>query len=270
MNKKLNLWAIQGIALILWTSSLFSQEEATDTNPFEVFKEYKQWGLSLSPRLYAKAKTKVTNGIYDIDTKNSFGLGVGLDYVFYPSKRWSFRTGARINFFSPENFNVSIPSEELTPFSNQPINQDFRDFSILFSAPIEVEWKHALSNKRFFSVRTGLEFFIYETFEASSGLLVDPNNANSNEMFFILNKSSKNSIHPYFKFSPSVYFIFNPFMLQTSVVYQKNLNTLEEGVFRFSNLAETNSGSGTYEVSGDFVGLELTFFLKKNPKNKKK
>jgi hypothetical protein len=256
--------AIIAIALFLITAQFTSaQETESEQNPFAVFNEYKQWGITFSPRLYAKAKTRVVDGNYDIDTNNSFGLGLGFDYLFFPKNKFSFRAGARISFFSPESFNVYIPADELTPWRDQPIDEHLRDLAILFSVPLDAEWKYPLSNKTFLSLRAGVEIFFYETHEASTGLLVDPDISDSNEMFFILNKTSKNSIQPYLKFSPGVYFVLNPFILQTSLIYQKNLNTFHKGTFNFSNLAQSNSGTGTSNYSGDFIGLELTFFLKK-------
>lgn len=269
INSKLNKGAIVAIAFFLTAPILLAQKAKLEATPFAVFDEYKQWGITLSPRLYAKAKTSVIDGNYDIDTNASFGLGLGVDYLFFPTNKFSFRAGARISFFSPENFNVFIPAEELTPWRDQPFDEHLRDLAILFSVPLEAEWKHPLSNRTFLSVRAGVELLFYETHESSTGLLVDPENSDSNEMFFILNKTSKNSIQPYLKFSPGVYFVLNPFILQTSLIYQKNLNTFHKGTFNFSNLAQSNSGTGSYTYSGDFMGLELTFLLKKkNAKSK--
>lgn len=266
MNLKTFKRAILVIALIQGFSSLFSQEAELENKPFEVFNEYKQWGLTLSPRIYAKARTKIINGIYDIETNNSIGLSLGFDYTIFPTKQWSFRAGARVSFLSPENFNISLPAEELSPWRDQPFDEDLKDFEIFFSVPLEAEWKYPLAKNKFLSLRSGVEIMFYSDYEASVGLLVDPYNDDSNEMFFILNKTSKHTILPFFKFSPGVYFILNPFILQTSLVYQKNLRTIHEGTFSFSNLAITNSGTGTYDFSGDFIGLELTLFLKKKNK----
>lgn len=266
MNFKFINYFLLTLSFLFLSEKIVAQDKELENNPFEVFKEYKQWGLTLSPRVYAKARTKVINGIYDIETNNSIGLSLGFDYAIFPTKQWSFRAGARVSFLSPENFNISLPAEELAPWRDQPFDEDLKDLAIYLSVPLEAEWKYPLAKNKFLSLRSGVEIMFYTDYQASVGLLVDPYNDDSNEMFFILNKTSKHTIHPFFKFSPGVYFILNPFILQTSLVYQKNLRTIHEGTFSFSNLAITNSGTGTYDFSGDFIGLELTLFLKKKNK----
>lgn len=268
MNNQIFIKATLAVAFIFSVSSLFSQDTELENNPFEVFKDYKRIGFNVSPRLYLKAKVNRTFGAIDYKQKNGFGGSFGLDYVIRPAHRWSFRTGAHFNKLVVNKSTFFIAENDLpVDFS---IKENLYSTSFLvFSIPAEVEYKHPLKQDLFLSLRGGLNFMFQE--EGSYGISFSaPSNENQELTFFEFEAFSKEKkINPNLKFSPGVYFIHNKFMLQTSLIYQKNVSNVLEGNYRFFNLEQSEDSGGTYKMSGDYIGLEFVLFLKKTrAKNK--
>lgn len=253
------------VAFIFTTSSLLAQDNELENSPFEVFKDYKRLGLNLSPRLHFKAKVNREYGAKDYKQKNGFGGGFGLDYVIRPGHRWSFRTGLHLNILL---FNKSkIQVDEIDLPSNFSINEVlYNTSSLIFSIPAEVEYKHPLKDNIFLSMRGGVNFMFLQ--EGSFGISYSTlGEDNLSIPFFELEALSPDrKIYPNVKLSPGVYFIYDTFMLQTSFVYQKNIPNVLEGNYQFFNLEQSEPSGGSYSISGDYIGLEFVFFLKKSRK----
>ena len=267
MNINFFIRATSIVALILNTSLIYSQKDTISIveNEFKVFKDYKRLGLNLSPRLYFKAKATSEFGSIDFPQHNGFGGGFGLDYVIRPAHRWSFRTGAHLNLLLFSKFSISIDKADLP--SDFSINEKIQTNSpLIFSIPAEVEYKYFLKDKVFLSLRGGLNFMFLQ--EGSFGISYSTQTEdNLNVTFFELEATSpERKIYPNLKFSPGLYFIYDTFMLQTSLVYQKNILNVLEGNYQFFNLEQSEPSGGTYKVSGDYIGLEFVFFLKKSRK----
>jgi hypothetical protein len=263
---KLHLIILSLIFFISFQSKIVGQQEIIENRPFEIFNEYKKIGFYLSGRNYFKGEVSRNSGSIDFVEGNAFtGLSLGIEYLIRSEHKWSYRTGIHYNrlayskgeFFIPENF---------LPWLGGDVVIDIEDRLSLFSITLEAEYKHKLNNKIFLSLRTGVnillpfqksEFYDFDVFVESNDPEFDLVQITS------YNTTQSQMIYPNLKLSPGLYFVFDTFILQTSLVYQKNILTFHKADYKFGNFDVPETTEGTYKFSGDYIGLDFVLFLKK-------
>ncbi len=67
-----------------------------------------------------------------------------------------------------------------------------------------------------------------------------------------------------------VYFLFDKMMVHTNILYNKSFKDLFQGEFQFGYLDVSKPTRGYYTVSGDYLGLSATIYLKKRVKKERK
>lgn len=252
--------------LISFQSNVFGQQDIIENRPFEVFKDYKKIGFYLSGRNYFKGKVSRSSGSIDFIEGNAFaGVAVGLEYLIRPEYKWSFRTGIHYNRFSYSKGEFFIP-ENFLPLAGGDLIIDIEDRLSLFSIPLEAEYKHKLANKTFLSLKGGINVLL--TLQNSDyfdfDVVVESNDPEFDFIQIAAYKTTKSQlIYPNLKLSPGIYFVFDTFILQTSLVYQKNILNFHKADYKFGNFDVPETTEGTYKFSGDYIGLEFVLFLKK-------
>lgn len=227
---------------------VFAQEEKIEIKTdFEVFKEYSNFGVVLSPRLQFKSKSNTTLGNDPFVHNASFSGGVGLNYVFRPEKTWSYRLGIHYNFYDETNFNINNSSSDIT----------FKSSTYSISIPIEAEYKKQLSKNLIWTTKAGINLSFINSFDSASISFDD---------FNLIYEPVSDLVYTNLTLSTGVYFVFKSFIIQTSLIYQKNIPDFLKGDFTTVNSNNLIQNQGTYKTSGDFMGLELIIYprLKKN------
>jgi len=247
MNIKIFKKVIIAVVLIFTTSSIFAQDIELENNPFEIFKEYSNFGINISPRLQFKSTSNNTIGSDPFIHNSSFGLGLGVTYILRPANTWSYRIGTHYNINDESNFKLK----------NDSRNISFKSTSSSISIPIEIEYKKLVSKNLIWTTKAGVNVTFIDGFDSAS---IDY------EDFSLVYKPQSDFIYPNLLFCSGVYFVFKPFMLQTSLIFQKNIPSFIEGNYEIVDSNNSIQNKGTYKMTGDYIGLEFIVFLKKSKK----
>lgn len=247
-NKIINRVAF--IATLFLGLVSFAQEKTTSNvkPPFEVFNSYSNFGFSISPRVQFQSKSNNTLGSNPFVHNNSFAGGVGIHYIFKPENTWSYRIGLNYNYATESNFNLK----------DDPRNISFKSTFNAVSVPLEIEYKKQISKNFIWSVKTGVNIAFIQDFDTA---VIDY------EGFNLSYEPNSNLIYPNFIISTGTYFVFKPFILQTNIIFQKGIPTLNSGEYNVLNAQNLIESSGTYDMTGDYLGLEFIINFKKQSKN---
>lgn len=249
--KKMKIILKQRVAvmatLFIGLISFAQEENIKPKNEFEVFKEYSNFGIILSPRVQFKSNSNTTLGNDPFIHNAGFTGGVGLNYIFRPEKTWSYRMGIHYNFNNETNFNLKESSNNIT----------FKSSTYSFSIPIEAEYKKQLFKNMIWTTKGGINITFINRFDSASTSFDD---------FSLIYEPVSDGVYTNLTLSSGFYFIFKPFILQTSLIYQKNIPAFLKGEFTTVNSNNLIQNQGTYKTSGDFIGLELIIYprFKKN------
>lgn len=246
----------------------FAQQ--TTRNDLSSFEGFKKVGFHLSGVLYKKADVDRQYGDYDINTHSSLSGRIGFDYAFNHQKNWSFRTGLYLDLIPFYNVEFEFKPEDL----------DFIDWDLegsldwkiketnkfVFTIPFLIEGKLQMGKKLFFSAMGGFDFTILRPGRFDIGIAYSNDFNDRREVFAMYGESSDFFISPSLRLSPGLYFVTKKALYQIQLTYKKSLVPYFKGEYQFGNLDVSEPKRGDYKLSGDFIGLGVTVFLKKRKK----
>ena len=185
-------------------------------------------------------------------------MAVGLSYNFYQYKNWNLSVSLQLQWFGNEE-ELYIAQEETS------LPSDFYRWSRiendhLIYLPVTVEYVFLETDSFYFALGGGLGLTYYKYFEqlTDGGLSID-----GVQVFSFLYNSSENPFYGSTHLESSIYFKSKSFILQASVIYNKSFKPYRIGGYKFMNLQVSPDVTGTIDQSGDYLGLSLTFYLKK-------
>ncbi|WCM41245.1 hypothetical protein MG290_09775 [Flavobacterium sp. CBA20B-1] len=231
------------------------------------FNNYGSWSFGGSYYFQQKDKKTAIYGDYDYDEKPMNGFAFSVRKTFNKAGRFSYITGITLNFNTVYKFSVELPQEDI---NSTVFTEDFKatytpmDKRMNFSIPFLVQYKTPISRKVFFNVQTGIDLLYMQSGGADRTLII--NDINNNEIpRFYYESYSKSDIGLYQNavVSPGFYFMFESFMIQTNLVYQKTLISHYEGFMYFDNLKPNGKTLIENKRSGDYLGISLQLFLSK-------
>jgi len=258
--------------VIIFTQNIFSQDKE-----LQYFADqYRWWGFTIKPLLYQKAQLNYQYGSHTFKTKNMPALNIGFEFNINPHKEWSFKTGLLFGYEPTYYFDFTIKKEDLLSYGftedlkTEPCTLEYLMPSL--SVPISIELKRMLTTKTFFNVNIGLKFMIFPPAgEAITYSVIDETNNIGAEVFGSYADTSNNQFYQTnLQMGAGVYFLFDKMMIQTNIVYNKSFKDLFQGEFQFDNLDVSEPTRGYYKVSGDYIGLSATIYLKKRVKKNRK
>jgi hypothetical protein len=244
--------------------------KAQDNQHYQEFEGFKKLGFSASVLSNRKTVFDNFDRSYSLKPNNSISYSFGFDYVFNPTKEYTFRTGLFITSIPLFNFEVSIPQENNPANFNNDFQENIKSGSnLVFSIPVFYELKKQLDKKVFFSAIAGLNFAILFDGEISTSIvLTDTDNDNSFEVFGSYALSNDFPIYPNLVLRPGLYFTGKNIIFHASFIYHKAIVPYFEGEYQFGNLVDAEPIRDNLKITGDYIGLGLTVYLKKRRPNR--
>ena len=251
------------LLLIFLSTISFSQ----NIKYYPEFNNYGSWSYGVSYYYQQKDSKTPIYGDYDYDEKYMNGFAFSIRKKFNKAGRFSYITGITLNFNTVYKFSVSLPKEDInSPVFTEDFNANYTpmDKRMNFSLPIFLQYKSQMSRKVYFNIQAGIDLLYMEAGGADRTLIINDLDDNEIPRFYYESYSKNNiSLYPNAVLSPGFYFMFNKFMVQTNIVYQKALISQYEGFIFFDNLKPDGKTFIENKRSGDYLGISLQLFLSK-------
>lgn len=255
---------IVGLIFTIAFSYCYSQE-------LDAFKTYSNWGYHITPILFEKASTTRDFGSTVLENKVMTSFQLGIKYHFLKEKKISFNTGVKFTLIPQINSYFKLSKNDVYESFNG-FEESLKEYgSVYVSVPINVEYKKRLNNNIIFNTNLGLDIFYITSSRDDFSIELASSSLNEvREIFAIYYETQDNAVQFSAVLSTGIYFMFNKFMLQANLVYNKNFQNLLDGEYQFGNLFVSEPTRGDYIVSGDYFGLSTTVYFKKRAKKKRK
>lgn len=263
-SNRINLKKVSlvGLAFFFFLCSYAQQKT------FPVFKDYRSWGVYLSPKVYRKGSVNPYYGNYSIEQNSSTRFGFGISKLFRSEREISFKAGVHFEIVPAYNFNTDIEAYDIyEQFNGSKESYSFSRY--LFHFPFLVQLKKQMSERSFFNVEFGPQIVLMQPGEVDvSYTFWNEDQSEARQVFALYSENPQDSswIYPNLLLGMGFYFTFNDFLLQTNIEYQKTLVNYWEGEYVFDNMLVSGRSMGSHKLSGDYLGLSVTVHLK----NKKK
>ncbi len=251
------------VGLILTIVSI-NEIKAQHTADFAILSKYRKLSIFIGPKVYSKAKTYVTYGDYRFTNKLFPGLDFGFEYDFHPEKKWSITTGLIITKEPIYNITFHIFKKDLYPQFTQDWIDKAKSYSIYsFSVPILYQYKFQTSNKSFITLSSGFKLMYYPTGTAYFGFEIsNEDQTETREIFGLKLKTQDYSIYESFILNPGFIFVKNKILFKPSIMLVLNFQNIIEGEYQFGNLLSSPPARGKYELSGNYLALQLAVNFK--------
>ncbi len=265
---------IVSLLLTIVCLSSFSQESSKTNAELKVFSNFRKWGFSITPTIYAKGKTTKNYGTTNLNTKSMYSFQAGVERYFWNTKKWSANVGLKIGLAPFSNHYFHLKSED-TPsdFSNYDGSSDVGFSQPYIIVPINIEYKKKIADKKYFNLNLGVNINVgISSRDDSVTRFISelPNDVTEIREIFAYYLLTPEGAQYSATFSTGVYFVLKKCLVKTNILYNKNFKNLWEGEYQFGNLFVSEPTRGDYTVSGDYIGLSTTIFFKKRTKNKKR
>lgn len=249
-------------------SLLFSFTAAAQffKNPeqYPAFKNYKHWGIYYANVFNKKATTTRDYGEYVMDNKVPFSFNFGFEKMLYPERRFAFKTGFLIDMAPVAESTVTFKPEDIYPeFGGY--TDEIKYYRFLITIPLLVEVKKQMSEHIYFNLETGLHLTIQPSGSFDFHiLLVSEEKQEAREVFAVYaDNPDKKWIYPNLIISPGLYFAESWGLVQANIIYQNTLINYYTGEYQFGNLIKSPPTRGNYKLSGDYIGVSLSFHFNK-------
>jgi len=252
------------LGLILIT--LFSLSAIAQSNKeYKILSKFKKLSIVGGPVLYNKAKIYPQYGNYIFENKPIWGFNAGLEYDFYPDRKWSFVTGILVALEHVYNIQCTFKKEDIYTNFNEDYTDEFKMSAMpSFSAPLLLRLNIQISQKTFANFLTGLKVMY---FPAGNGELTvvfhNEDDTEAREEFHLSADSPENSFQGSFVIGTGLSFAINKVLLKSNLVYVMNFQNTMTGNYMFYNLLSSPPAGGDYELSGNYLGLWLSVTIAK-------
>jgi len=249
---------------------VFNSTNLTAQNAENLFDSHYKWGVTgqLNTFKAAEITEKPNNGNVEFAILKDQKMAVGLSYNFYQYKSWNFKTDLQLQWFGNVRQMFIAEEETILPFDFSRWSRTEHDRLVYLSLTAEYVFFKTGSFYFAFGGGLGLTYYkYYEIYGDGGGLSI-----NDVQVFSDLYNSDETPFYGSAHLETSIYFKRKSFMLQASVIYNKSFKSYRTGVYKFTNLEVSPGVVGTIDQSGDYLGISLTFYLKKlhfKKKNKK-
>lgn len=226
-------------------------------------------GLMVGPMLYDKAFNLSQYGEYTFENKPIPGLTFGLEYDFYPHKKWSLISGLYVNSEAVYNINYRILKKDLYPDWPEDLVDKTKAYAIkTFSFPLLLQLSLQTSEKSFINFRTGLKLMYFPSGWAEFYLSIsDSALSDSREIFGLRLESPDFPLFGSYVIGTGVSYAMEKILLKMNVIYVMNFQKTITGEYQFANLMSSPPTRGYYELTGNYLALQFSIHFKK-PKNR--
>ncbi|NCT16378.1 MAG: hypothetical protein GW774_14090 [Flavobacteriales bacterium] len=242
--------------------AVFYTDNLNAQNAENLFKNYHKWGVTGQLNNFTKGDvTATSNNNFNYEVLKNRRFAFGLTYNFYQYKDWNFKAGIQLQWFGNEN-KIFISSEETAlpvDINSGIITSNDR---IVY---LPLTFENVLLTKGNINLSLGGGLALSYLRETIGNLTIENNN--SIPIFTSDANINKSTLYTSGHLDASIYFKAKNFNLQTSVIYSKSFKSFKTGTYEFSNLVTAPNTRGAIDQSGDFIGLSLTLYFKKKPKD---
>ena len=237
---------------------------------FEKLSNYKKWSIFLGPALYDKAKLEPQYGTYTFKNKPIPSYVVGIEYDFFPAKRWSFISGGFITLEPIYNIDLNIKKEDLYSNYESDITMSDKFYAMYsFSIPFLVRYRTQATDNLFLNLLTGFKAMYFPNGESYMDIIVhNEDDTESKEVFGLRVNSSDNPFYGSLVVGVGSSYILKNTLLSAKLIYVVNFKNLMEGEYLFDNMFVSPRSYGYYKLSGNHLAIWFSIGLRKKQKIK--
>lgn len=247
------------IAMGLGLIAILKTEKLTAQHANNLFNNYHKWGAIIQYNVFDAATITPTNNSnvnYELFKNKLFA--VGISYNFYQHKNWNVKGELQLQWYGHHDGITILEPENIANFDY--LDESSTEHDKMGYLPITAEHIFLNTNNFSFSIGGGLGLTYYWHYDisGSSGLSIND---------IVVFEAFEREDYPLFYFSnhiqASIYFKRKSFMLQTSLIYKKSYSSFKTGTYEFKNLKVSSDINATFDQSGSFSGIAITFYPKK-------
>ncbi len=220
---------------------------------FNITRNYRPWGISLSGNLYPfYSQNDLNSGDLINRTHLMWGFSFGLVYNWTWTNHFGMKFRLKAEKMSVYKYKLFIPASETSDGKNFYDNiGSYAPFSI--HLPVTLEYRNFLIENYTLHFQAGMDIAYHWGFNQ----LKDHNNyltstfANPPRFVYDL------------YFVAGWYYEFPWALWETGVVYRHTLKDYYNGVYTVGNLKNSPDEIGRISQSGKYIGLEFTVYFKK-------
>lgn len=252
--------------LILFLGAeLFAQKN----KEYIALSKFRKWGIIAGPVLYNKGKIYPQYGDYSFENFPIWSYNAGIEYDFYPDRKWSVITGIIVALEPVYNIQCTFRAEDIYDQFEVDFADKYRAYAMpSMSAPLLIRLNIQVNKRLFANFISGLKVRYFPPGEQELSVVFhNRDDTESREEFYLYAASPDNSFQGSFVTGAGLSFAFHNVLLKSNLVYSMDFQNTMEGYYEFKNLLTSPPSGGDYESSGNFLGL---LFLVSIAKNKKK
>lgn len=253
---------------ILLTIVFHLSTAAQSIDEYTRLEKYSKWSVNFGPALYNKAEIAPQYGEYSFTNKPIPSFTAGIEYDFYPERKWSVITGFLIAREPIYNISYTIFNKDLYPGSNGDLTNKTKAYSLItFSSPLMLRLNIQSTSKTYLSFLTGLKVMYFPKGSAYFGQEIsDEATSESREIFGLNLHSQEFSFYGSYVIGTGFSLALDKVLLKTNLIYVMNFQNTIEGEYQFGNLFESQPTRGKYELSGNYLSLSFSVSIKKHKK----
>ncbi|MDR0789902.1 MAG: hypothetical protein LBO06_03795 [Bacteroidales bacterium] len=221
-------------------------------NTYPELNKFKSWGITGEIGFYPKAELTPVCGTLDhFRTFPTKGYKVGIEYDFYPANKWSCIVGFLVKFDPMIAFSADIASMDYFTISDTIMG------GFCFNAPILLSYKQRVYKNIYLDFRAGFHFYLLEPIEGFG--------FGGTELSIGMERNKMNVLGGSFVMSIGGMFDLKYILLKAHVSYSlANMDGIHNGEYDFvDDIDPANNAGGYIKQSGNYLGLSLSFNLKK-------
>lgn len=252
------------IIIIFLIASLISLALNAQWNRrYEVLSRYHRLAFIAGPVVYNKAKLTPQYGDYTFTNKPIWGFNAGLEYDFFPDRKWSLVSGLFLAYEPVFNLEYTIKKEDIYPdYTEDSEGEDKMYANPSFSVPVLAKLNIQAGEKMFLYFISGIKLMYFPPGGATLSVIYrNEDNTEAKEVFGIIADSPDNAIQGSFEIGTGVSIPLKRFLIKSSLIYVINFQNTIEGEYQFGNLYVSPPSSGYYELSGNYLGLMISASL---------
>jgi hypothetical protein len=232
-------------------------------------KKYRKWAIVTGPVLYNRAKIYPQYGDYTFENRPMWGFNAGVEYDFYPDRKWSFITGFIVALEPVYNVRYRIKKEDIYSQFTEDWVDNVKMYAMpSVSAPLFIRLNIQVNKNIFANFTSGIKVMYFPSGDAECSIVFhNEDDTESREVFGLKLQSPDNAFQGSFVIGTGVSFALNKFLLKSNIIYIMNFQNTIAGEYQFGNLFTSPPTRGDYELSGNYLGLLFSVGIAKK-KNK--
>ena len=224
-------------------------------NDFDFERPYHKWGITLGGNIYPfyDARPEPSPAMLIPRWYLMWGFHAGLAYRIGFSNHFGLKLNLLAERMPVYSYRLFIPADETPDNQNfyADIGNKYAPFS--FHLPVGLEYRNFLIRHYILFARAGVDI----------GYSLGFNESKRHNTHFLAAYINKPGWQYGMHFSLGWYYQFPWALWETGFVYRKNFNRAYSGIYLVDNYRTVPSNAGWLGQSGDYIGLQFTWYFKK-------